>query len=361
MASSVTTPKINAWDASGNPIAPSVPAATSAPTAWDEKGNPIQNTTAATAPLPAETAADRIASPKGTTTGTISAAPTGAKAWLNDAENDVLHGGQNTFIGKLLHAAGANPNGAEAGVSPAVAQNMASVPLGVIHTAQGIADMPDHPVTGGLHALGGALQTATLPLSFIAPETQALKDASVASQVRQALLPTTQEVGKGFAPIEAAAKSTPINTDAARAIADEANKYAQTGAQMPKVLRNFLDRTAGKSPMDPQSPVFYPEGRKFAENAGKLSVSETMDTKPQMQRLVGKFADALKTANRDAAAEVGMGDQYDEVMKAYRGAAGRENMLEKLKDLATSEVVKHVATGAGIGGAGYAAYKTFGK
>lgn len=159
--------------------------------------------------------------------------------------------------------------------------------------------------------------------------------ANIVRAAKNALPPSTAEAGKLFQPIEAAAKSTPIDTSAARAIAEEAKKFGDAGASgPPKVLNRFLARTAGNSPMDPQSPVFYPEARKFAENAGRLSVAETLETNPQMQRLVGKFSDALRTANRDAAAQVGMADQYDQAMKTYAGAAGREKMLANLGDVA---------------------------
>jgi hypothetical protein len=108
---------------------------------------------------------------------------------------------------------------------------------------------------------------------------------------------------------------------------------------VPKVIRDFLKRTANDSPTNPQSPVFYPEGRKFAENAGQLSVSETMEAKPQMHRLVGKFANALKTANRGAAEEVGMGDQYDAVMKQYAGAANRAKLMANVGDIAKKAAI----------------------
>ena len=311
---------------------------------------PPSGTIVDTAPLPnPETATDRIASPQGTTTGTISAAPTGASAWLGNAENDILHGGQGTFIGKMLHAAGANPNGAEAGVSPATAQQMESVPLGLLHTAQGIVETPDHPVAGPLKAASGVLQTASMPLSFAAPETQALKDSSALSQIRQAALPTTEEAGKLFQPIEAAAKNVPVKTDAARAIAEEAKQYADSGATMPKVLKNFLNRTEPTPanfpyPAESAPEVLYPESRMFAQNAGRLSASEKLESNPQIQRLTTKFAQALKDSNRDAADAVGMGKEYDQAMSKYRTAS----QLQTLKDNAVKYATGVIAGGLGL-------------
>lgn len=323
-------------------------------------GDIFDQAQAATPAPPPETATDRLFKGMGTAPATISAAPTGVNAWLSDAENDLRHGGQSTFIGKMLHAAGANPNGVDSGTGSYAADTVASVPLGLLHAAQGVAQTPEHPVMGPLHALGGALQTLTVPASFVAPETQALKDASLASKARQVLLPTTEEAGKLFQPIEAAAKSTPVKTDMARAIAEEAQKYGNAGASgPPKVLTRFLARTA-ETPMNPQSPVFYPEARKFAENAGRLSASEKLALNPQMDRLVSKFAAALKTANRAAADEVGMAPQYDEAMRQYAGAANRAKMLDKVKDVAKDAVIK-LAIGGAIGAGGVGAYKTLAK
>jgi hypothetical protein len=324
-------------------------------------GKPTQPTQ-----IPTQMANDRLLRGVGTAPATIGAAPTGAGAWLNNAESDLLHGSENTWVGKILHAAGANPNGLEAGVSPAVAQEMGSVPLGLVHAAQGVVETPEHPIAGPLKVASGALQAASLPLSFVAPETQALKEASTASQARQALLPTTEEAGKLFQPIEAAAKNVPVKTDPARAIAEEANKYAQSGATMPKVLKNFLKRTEASPasfpfPAEPPTPMLYPEGRLFAQNSGRLSVTDQMAANPNMQRLVGRFAEALKDANRAAAEEVGMGAEYDKAMKQYAGAANRAKMLQNLKDVAQSSVAKYLLEGVGAGVAGAGMYKLLSK
>jgi hypothetical protein len=304
-------------------------------------------------PASPETATDRIAAPWGTTEGTVSAAPTGPRAWLGNAENDLLHGGQATFIGKALHAMGANPNGAEAGVSPATAQNMESVPLGLIHAAQGAVETPDHPIAGPLKAAGGLLQAASMPLSFLAPETEALGSSSKLSQLRQAALPTTEEAGRLFQPIEEAAKNVPVNTAPARKIAELAKDYGEAGAQgPPKVLARFLRKTEPVSgfPLpegeETVPQVLYPQARKFAENAGRLSAGETLNSNPQMQRLVSEFAQALKDANREAAEQVGMGKEYDQAMSRYRTAS----QLKTLKENALKYATGVIAGGLGVEG-----------
>lgn len=189
---------------------------------------------------------------------------------------------------------------------------------------------------------------------------------SGAPGLRQTLLPTTEEAGKLFQPIEAAAKNVPVKTDVARAIAEEAKQYADKGATLPKVLKNFLSRTEATPasfpyPADPAPPVLYPESRLFAQNAGRLSAAEQMAANPNMQRLVGKFANALKETNRAGAEEVGMGAQYDQAMKTYAGAANRAKLLANLQKVAENAVVKGVVEGVGLGTGGLLAYKALSK
>jgi hypothetical protein len=313
-------------------------------------------------PPPAETATDRLTKGMGTEPATISAAPTGVRAWLSDAENDLRRGGQSTLVGKILHAAGANPNGVDSGTGSYAADTVASVPLGLLHAAQGVAETPEHPVMGPLHALGGVAQAAMIPGAFIAPETQALKDASMASRARQAVLPAKQEVGKLFQPIEAAAKNTPVNLSEVRRIAEEAQRSDQAGGGAPPVIKKFLKRTEPTpanfpSPAEPAAAMNYPEARLFAQNSGRLSASDKMAANEPMQRLVGEFAAALKDANRAAAEKVGMGEEYDQAMKRYASVAKRDEFLGSIKKIATDAVVKHAATAVGLGAGGALAYK----
>ena len=303
-----------------------------------------------------------------TTPATISRTPdSGVNVALENAENDLLRGGRTTWLGKLLRAAGAPSTGLEGGVSPAVAQQIESPILGPIHAAQGIAETGadkygvSHPVAGPVKAVGGVLQTLSDPLSFVAPEAGALGEGSRISQAQRALIPTMSQAGEKFAPIEAAAAKVPINTAPARALTEQASEYGQAGSTVPKVLRNFMSRTNPQTgfplPEGAESTpqVLYPEGRKFAENAGRLSAQEVMESNPQMQRLTAQFAEALKTANRDAAAKVGMADAYDDAMQSYRGASRRAELIQNAKDVAQKYILHAAATGAGLG-AGYDIY-----
>ena len=173
--------------------------------------------------------------------------------------------------------------------------------------------------------------------------------------------------GEAFQTIETAAKHAPVETSAARRIAEQAKEYEDTGSgSMPQVLKKYLQRTEPTpgvfpEPHTPAPSVLYPESRKFAENAGRLSAQEIMEAKPQMQRLTSQFAQALKTANRAAAESVGMGDAYDDAMEAYAKSKGREEMLANVKDVAKKYVFRTMLQGMGLG-AGYDIYHLlFGK
>ena len=223
------------------------------------------------------------------------------------------------------------------------------------------------PVQAGVSAASSGLGTKLAGGTNL----QTLRNAAIGGAVpvaaeylpaaRRAWMPTLAEAGAKFAPVEAAAAKVPINTAPARALTEQASEYGQAGSTVPKVLRNFMSRTNPQTgfplPEGAESTpqVLYPEGRKFAENAGRLSAQEVMESNPQMQRLTAQFAEALKTANRDAAAKVGMADAYDDAMQSYRGASRRAELIQNAKDVAQKYILHAAATGAGLG-AGYDIY-----
>lgn len=99
---------------------------------------------------------------------TISAKPTGVGQWLRDLESDIRGGGGATLPGRVLQKMGAQ--GINVGAQAQGGETLTSPLTGAVHTAQGVAEIPQHPVSGTGHALGGLLEAATLPLSFMAPE-----------------------------------------------------------------------------------------------------------------------------------------------------------------------------------------------
>lgn len=206
----------------------------------------------------------------------------------------------------------------------------------------------------------GATAANLLPFA-IDPAGGGLAESPLMNIIKAAAPASTVEAGKLFQPIETAAAKVPVDTAAARAIADEAQRYAKTGATLPPVLKKFLARTEPTPatfpyPAEPAPAVLYPEGRLFGQNASRLSAADTLAATPNMQRLVGQFSDALRTANRAAAEKVGMGEAYDTAMKTYNSAAKRRDLMNNLAEYAKGAVAKAAIAGA-VGAGGVAAYK----
>lgn len=110
----------------------------------------------------------------------IQASPGGVSGWLHDLEGDVKYGQDRTFIGKALKKLGAQ--GTNVGAQAGAGGMLTSPVLGPIHTAQGVAEMPDHPVRGAWDAVKGVGETATIP-SMIADPMGASSTAALAENV----------------------------------------------------------------------------------------------------------------------------------------------------------------------------------
>lgn len=174
--------------------------------------------------------------------------------------------------------------------------------------------------------------------------------ASAAKSVRN-LLPNAERAGEKFQTVMGAAKDVPVDTTAATSALEKAQELEAHGSSpLPRVMRKFAQyqkpvtgKFAGvKVQMQPQ-PMTYETGRQFGSASSALSTDETMKMAPAMKKQVADFAQALKTANRDAAAKVGMGDLYDQAMKEYRQAKNLEEAMKVAKKYAV-----HAILGTGV-------------
>jgi len=201
--------------------------------------------------------------------------------------------------------------------------------IGNALTGKNIAAGVQHPdVNAALPVFkdGGFVSPAAPPASPVTPEALGhaagsivngglLAGAGAAAGGLLGKLPSTARAGGNFQKVMAAAKDQPIDTAPAGDIALRAQELADRGATLPKVVKTFLKRST-----DPNAPpVTYEEGRDFASNAGRLSARDSMKANPAMGRQVGLLA--LDTANAEAAAKVGMGEEYQQAMKEYRSAS----------------------------------------
>lgn len=267
--------------------------------------------------------------------GTISAVPKpqGVQAtvsdWLNKLESDVRHGGTETLPGKLLNKLGAR--GTDMGVSPDVANMVASPVLGPIKTAQGVAE------GSPLKTLGGIAQTASLPSAFVAPEAS----ESVINKI-----PSRNWGGKAIQVVEQAAKDAnlSVSPDSAGPIAMRIKEVANAGTTLPAPVRSLVNRVtklAGKG------PITFQEARDIYSNATqKLSAEDAMSLAPKMKFFLGQFARALNQDITAAATTIGKGPMYQEAMQNYAQASKIIGGAQKIG----SAAAKAGAVGAGIGG-----------
>src|SRR5262249_13445170 len=107
--------------------------------------------------------------------GTIRAAdqPTNTRdrfvKWADNVANDIKYGTDITGVGTVLKKMGAH--GVYSGNSEAVGDFMASLPLGLLRNVKGQAEVAQGQIGQGTKDIaGGALQAATIPASFVAPE-----------------------------------------------------------------------------------------------------------------------------------------------------------------------------------------------
>ncbi len=176
-------------------------------------------------------------------------------------------------------------------------------------------------------------------------------------------IPSTERAGANFGRVMAKAKDVPLDLTKANEAIARAQQLGGRGSRMPKVMSDYIRSQkpitadfAGTKVQMAQDPMTYEVGRDFASNAGKLSATEAMNTNGAMGAQVAKFADAMKTANREAAASVGMGELYDSAMKEYRQAKTLSGAADVLK-----KWTARAGLAAALGGFGKAGYDIYGK
>lgn len=128
--------------------------------------------------------------------------PTGVmdhiQQWANNVADDIRYGTNRTGIGTLLKDMGAS--GVYSGNDPRVGDFLASLPLGALKMIKGTAELPQSGKRwqGIKDAAGGALQAATVPGGFIAPEA-AEAAPEVAAKAGDALANAASKAGSAVA------------------------------------------------------------------------------------------------------------------------------------------------------------------
>lgn len=323
----------------------------------------------AAAKSPAELRAAAAANLK--PTGELKPAEQGVTPWLENAEADLRGGGSRTLVGKglgyLQGRGDRGYTGLESGVSKGAAEYMGSLPLGAVHAAQGVATMPQHPIRGGLKAIGGVMEAATIPSSFVGgpaagKAVELVPSTAYASHlfnlvehggtVLDAAAPSGMRLVKGASAIPV--KLTRTADEALRAM-----ELGQRGGTPAKPVMDLLERATkfarvpGTKARTAAPPMTYSEARDFYTNLTKLSAEQGASLSGPMKRQIGLVAQALKADIGAAAGQVHQAGNYFEAMRNYAQAS-------KLKRAAL-DIAKWVGiptgTAAAAAGAGYLAKK----
>ena len=101
-------------------------------------------------------------------TGSITAAPTGAGAWLEQAKADVEHGTGGTWLGRGLAAMGAK--GLSRGVPEEVGNVIGGPIVGPLEMGHGATQFSSHPMRGTMEMAGGLYHTTALAAVATQPE-----------------------------------------------------------------------------------------------------------------------------------------------------------------------------------------------
>lgn len=274
------------------------------PGPWQKYQTPAAST--ATAPKPS---------------ATLRSAETGVGPWLEDVEHDIRGGGSRTVIGRglgRLQGRGARGySGLESGVSPETADFMGSVPLGMTKVAQGIVEIPKHPVRGVGKVIGGALQTATIPSAFAG--------GPIASKAVEAI-PSAEYAGYLLQSVERDAGHLPVDLKRSADAILRVKELADRGGTMPQAIRKLLARATepgGKS-------LTFSEMRDFYSNITRLSAKEQQGLTPVVRRQLGITAAALKLDIGDAAQQAGRAADYYKGLKEYASAAKLQRTAQEL-------------------------------
>ena len=199
---------------------------------------------------------------------------------------------------------------------------MASAPLGVMRAAKGVSEVPQGKVWKGTKdVVGGGMEAMTMPSMMFAPE-----GAGAAGK----MLPSTEKAGKLLEAVEQAAGHVPIDVNGPGAAAMKVQEMAQSGATMPKIVRDFLNRVTKPG----TQPLTFAEARRFYENATRISFDEANRLNPKAKYLLTKFTKALDESLQDAADSVGQLKNYGKAMKEYKTAAKFRGFKERAGPMA---------------------------
>lgn len=279
----------------------------------------------------------------------VHSAPTGIVPWFQNAEEDLMHGGDRTVVGRALgHLQGRGDkgySGLESGVSPGAAEYLGSPELGVAQAGKGLAEaVTGHPLTG-LKDIGlGAWKGATIPLSFVAPEAA---DAAIEA------IPTQAKAAEIFSNIAAEAErnkltvpmqeTTPALRDW-RTVLDAGGKPGgQKGVmQLEKTVlrspRNIVENEIKALPYD-DARLRYSH---ITEQAHEPFLQKAMGRgmSPKVARSAQGVRAGLNSDIRGALRTIGQDEDYDKAMSVFKNAKRLQRAGKIAAGLAAGEAAR---------------------
>lgn len=182
------------------------------------------------------------------TPGSMPGDPVAAKVklWAQNVQSDLLHGTDITGIGHVLKAMGAH--GLEYGTSQGVAKFMGSLPLGLLRTTQGGAELaqPGQRWQGTKDTVGGVLDASTIPGAFLAPDAGEL--AGTAGEVALTQAERAASAVKGAVKVKSVQpKVQGAITTAIRQAAQEHGISLPDSASVRDVAQTLADAVRAKA------------------------------------------------------------------------------------------------------------------
>lgn len=276
---------------------------------------------------------ERLAVPR----ATMSAAPTGAVPWLEDAESDLRRGGSRTAVGRTLGFMQGRGDkgytGLQSESSPEAADFMGSVPLGLTKMAKGGAEVgTGKPWQGTKDIVGGGMQAATIPSSFMGGPAA---DAAITS------IPSRMHAGAMINDITEAAGHIPVDLKNTMSPLLRGVELGERGGTPSKPVSDLWTRAN-----EIAAPTFR-EARDYYTNISQKSADEANALKPNMKAQIGAIRKAFHGDLTDAAGMVGRGEDYAKAIREYAQAAKAARIANNIGKIA----LPLVAGGAGLGGA----------
>lgn len=253
--------------------------------------------------------------------------------WAEQVSNDVKYGTDFTGVGAFLKKMGAH--GVYTGNSQAVGDFMASIPLGLLTTIKGEAELPNAQSAGGVlqsvkDMAGGAAQAATMPTAVVAPESSELENLAGQAVDRggQAAADAAKAVGGKIADVAhaGATKAGDLVTAASQKVGDVlgvpgklAEKYA------PNLYPPEVKVPTATEAREAIQPAYEQHKLDIRQRIGNIVSKDGLQMEPanSIQQVPVKAAKAYETEANKLYAQV------DDAIEAATGRKGRFQELDK--------------------------------